>query len=946
MNKLYLPVVVFACIAGSCMAILSNKSLQGSHKYLGAAVTIGGEDEANARYNYELMQLRDPATGRIPDHIREKELAFAATLPNDGGATLSYLGKTTSVSWQARGPWNVGGRTRALAVDVSNENNLIAGSCSGGMWRSTDQGQSWVTTTPLTTYQSVSCVAQDTRAGHTNVWYYGTGEGYGTSASATGAFYLGNGIYKSIDGGATWTILSATTSANLVGFDKWGDIVWNVVANPAITTQDVVYAAAYGGIYKSLDGGTTWTLMIGTSISALSVSYFTDVAVSQTGVIYVSLSSDGSTKGLYRSTDGITFANITPAGFPTTYNRVKIGISPSDENQVYFLGNTPGFGTPDTNFLGDVEWNSMWKYKYLSGDGTGAGGNWRNLSVNLPSGGGLFDKFTCQGSYDLVVKVKPNDTNTVFIGGTNLYRSTTGFSDSTHTTFIGGYKQGATLPIVDMYINHHPDQHELVFLPSNPNKMISTNDGGIFKTNDNTASTVAWTSLNNGYLTTMFYACAIDHATTSNIIIGGAQDNGSWYTNSTNLTTPWVTPRGGDGAFCAIADNQAAYYFSIQNGKMMKAKLSAAGAVDSFARIDPIGGAGYLFVNPYTLDPNNSNIMYLAGGKYLWRNNDLSGIPYASNWDSISTNWVKFPDSVATAGAVITAIAVSKTPANRVYFGTSSQKVYRIDNANSGTPTPVNITSTTGGANFPAQANVSCIAVDPTNADHVMVVFSNYSVYSIFYSADGGTTWAKAGGNLETNASGTGNGPSCRWASIIPVSNGTVYLVGTSVGLFATRHLSGTSTVWVQQGTESMGSSVVNMMDYRSNDGLVVAATHSHGIFSTHITDTLDVRGDGDTLIVTGVTKQLSTNFDVHLAIFPNPFTTQATVRFDLNKESNVSIQLLDEMGKQVMSIANEHMYPGEKSYKVNSGNLPAGVYYCTLTLGTMHETKRLVLVR
>ena len=80
--------------------------------------------------------------------------------------------------------------------------------------------------------------------------------------------------------------------------------------------------------------------------------------------------------------------------------------------------------------------------------------------------------------------------------------------------------------------------------------MISTNDGGIFKTMDNTASTISWTSLNNGYLTTQFYTCAIDHATSSDIVIGGAQDNGSWFTNSANFLNPWVTPRGGDGSYC------------------------------------------------------------------------------------------------------------------------------------------------------------------------------------------------------------------------------------------------------------------------------------------------------------------------------------------------------------------------------------------------------------
>src|ERR1019366_4334057 len=111
--------------------------------------------------------------------------------------------------------------------------------------------------------------------------------------------------------------------------------------------------------------------------------------------------------------------------------------------------------------------------------------------------------------------------------------------------------------------------------------------------------------------TTQFYTCAVDHATTDDIVIGGAQDNGSWFTNSTNLTTPWVTPRGGDGAYCAIADHGSAFYFSIQQGKVMRAVLDGSGNIDSFARIDPIGAYQPLFVNPFLIDPNNNDLMYM-----------------------------------------------------------------------------------------------------------------------------------------------------------------------------------------------------------------------------------------------------------------------------------------------------------------------------------------------
>jgi len=907
---------------------------------LGDAEGLGSDDDADARYHYELMTLCDPATGKIPVHARDKELAFAANLPKDGNYGTSRSTSTTSLNWVSRGPWNVGGRTRAFAIDANNENNLVAGTPSGGMWRSTDKGNSWVPTMPSNEYKSVSCLAQDTRTGHTNVWYFGTGEAYGASASGGGAYYLGDGIYKSVDSGVTWTVLPSTTTGDLALFNIWSDISWNIVTNPADTSANAaVYVAAYGAIYKSADGGVTWTSVLGSFES----SYFTDIAISKTGVLYASLSTNtegpsiSAFAGLYRSVNGDTWVNITPDSFPTSYNRVKIGISPSNEDQVYFLGNTPGFGMPDTNYLGTVEWNSLWRYTYVSGDGSGAGGAWQNRSANLPSSGGLFDKYTSQGSYDMVVKVKPDDTNVVFIGGTNLYRSNSAFRNATSTTYIGGYQQGSSLPVINDYLNHHPDQHELVFVPSNPDQMYSTNDGGIFFTTDNTASTVAWNVCDNGYITTMFYTCAIDHTSTDDIIIGGAQDNGSWFTNNTTLTSPWVSPRGGDGTYCAIADSGQTYYFSIQDSKIMRAKLSSAGVVDSFARIDPIGGADYQFVNPFVIDPNNNSIMYLAGGHSLWRNNNLAGIPYASNWDTISTNWVKFPDSVSTLDTPITAIAVSTVPANRVYFGTADRRVFRVDGANVGTPAFTDITSIAAAAPFPG-AYVSCIAVDPTNADNVIVVYSNYNVYSLFYSQDGGTTWSKIGGNLEQhNRSGSGDGPSCRWASIMPVSGGYVYMVGTSVGLFATTTLNDTFTVWTQQGANTIGASVVDQIDYRLTDGLVVVATHSSGMFSGYVTQL------GDITEVKSVSAQATPFKFIN---YPNPFANATTIDFDLGQKSPVTIDIYDPMGRLVTTVANSTMDAGNHKVIFDSNNLAPGIYYCTLQAGAQKATNKMLIIQ
>jgi hypothetical protein len=886
----------------------------------------GMDDDASDRLKWEQRRLAAP-DGRIPDNIRAKELAFAATLPTDGSKSTQRSGFS---GWTNRGPWNVGGRTRAFGVDKLNENNLLAGSCSGGIWRSQNAGAFWYLVTPVNGYHGVTCLEQDHRVGHETIWYSGSGEGYGASAGAGGAYYLGNGLMKSTDNGQTWKRIGDTVF-NGTTFSKNTQIIWNLACDNHNMKDSTVYAACYGAIYKSLNGGAKWTAVKSGN------AYFTDVAVTDSGTVYLTLdSTGGSSKGIWRSIDGVTFTNILPPTFPKGYNRIVMGCSHSDQNVIYFLANTPHHGKKTVNYLGDPEWNSLWKYTYVSGTGSGAGGIWQDLSANLPATGGEFDKMNVQGSYDMVVRVKPDDPQTVYIGGTNLYRSSSAFTDSTHTTFIGGYEQFSHLPIINSYLNHHPDQHGLFFSPVHPEIMYSSNDGGLFITKDDMATPLVWTPLNNGYVTTMFYTVALDHASPGNdILLGGAQDNGSWYTNSANALTPWVKPGVGDGSYCAIADNQSAYYLSLQNGKMTRNIFNGSGAITSFTRIDPIGGKGYQFINPFILDPNNNNLMYLAGGKYIWRNSDLSQVPMNNTWDSISTNWVRFTDSVATTQSTITALAISTSPANRLYYGTDKMKVYRIDNANTGLPSaPTDITGKDTSATFPSTGFVSCIAVDPNNADHVMVTFSNYGVYSIFYSGDGGTSWLKVAGNLEQNRSGSGNGPSVRWASIMPVSDGYVYLVGTSTGLYATDTLKGVNTVWVQQGATSIGNTVCDMIDFRVSDGRVALATHANGIFSAIITSINDI---------TTVKTISRPAFD--LITYPNPFSDQCTVRYTLQRAARIRLTVFDETGKLVSVLSDANVQEGQHQFEMSRGTLPAGLYYISLQVGDAVESRKLMIL-
>jgi len=767
-------------------------------------------DDPQSRVEYEWQLLKDPKTNLIPDQIREKELLYAKSrLKTQANA------RTMTTPWKARGPYNVGGRTRAVAIDLTDENIILAGGVSGGMWRSVDGGASWKKTTNSSDLHSVTAVAQDPREGFRNVWYYTTGERIGNSASDVGAFYLGNGIYKSIDGGQSWQLLPSTAANSPQSYNDAFELIFGVVVNPV---NGDVYASTSYGVYRSTNGGASFQNVLDGGPDT-----FTDVIVTSTGVLYATLDNrlpaNSPNAGVFRSVDGVVWTAITPAGFTTVYHRMVLGIAPSNENILYLLAYTPGSGTFDTQ---------LWKYTYTSGNGTGAGGAWENRSANIPALGNPVGNFNPQTGYNLVVKVYPTDPNIVFLGGTNLYRSFNGFaSPITAANWIGGY---ATTNNVNIYPNHHPDQHGLVFYPSNPARAISAHDGGVSLT-DNVLSTntggqpVVWTSLNNGYLTTQPYVVSIDQKGTGDELLAGFQDNGTWFTSSGTLTAPWSEAFGGDGSYNAIANGGLTRYVSAQNGNTYRLNYASADSEEeiSFTRITPLGATGFLFINPFILDPNNDKVMYMAGGNRIWRNDNLDGIPASSNAPT-SVNWNNLTRSVVASGTV-SSLAVSRSPANRLYYGTTTGGIYRIENANLGDQPSTNVAA---GKGLPT-GNVSSIAIDPTNADRVFVTFSNYSILSVFYSDNGGTSWTNISGNLEQNPDGSGTGPSVRWISIL--GNNDAYFLGTSTGLYSTRTLNGPATTWVQEDAGGIGNVVVPMVKTR-DDGFVAVASHGNGLYS------------------------------------------------------------------------------------------------------------------
>ncbi len=903
MNYLkYLALGLFFFVA---LTILPKWKTQRAPLRLGSAL-----ENSALRKAYEEEMLKDPSTGQVPEGYRIRELAYSR-------AMNAQLAKTEGEEWTQRGPWNVGGRTRALAMDVTDSDILVAASVSGRIYRSTDLGQSWKPTLGLDQHPGIVSIAQDIRPGHENTWYALGGEASGASQSAPSAFFLGDGAYISTDSAQSWNLLSSTSGGTPTSYSQFFQTGWRIMPSPK-TSQDILYIASVYGIQVSYNGGGTWKFALGNFSNPSN--YYTDMDISPSGVVYAGLSSDDpATKGIYRSDDDSVFVDITPTQYINNYGRIVMDVNPNNENEVYFLvymddslGNPVAVQT--SNYKGEIEYISLLKYTYLSGNGTGSGGMWENLSPNLPvSGGGPFDKLNCQGGYDMLVKVQPQ-TGNVYLGGTNLYFSNDGFTSSQNTRMIGGYKPLTTLPFFGIYPNHHPDQHDVVFAPTDTTLILSASDGGVRMTQDVYASTVPWQNLNGGYFSSQYYTVTINrHISDDPYLLGGFQDNGNFVTNTTNIQHQWVMPFNGDGAYNYISADKSFYVMSIQLGKMIKAAVDAQGNLTAFERIDPIGADedDYLFINPIAVDPNNEDILYVPAGQKLFRQDSLTSIAYQSNYDSTSQGWTQIFDSLSIYVDYITAIAVSKFPANTVYLGTNKGRVFKVINAHSANPQVQDLYK----PNLPT-AYVSSIAVDEKDGSKVLISYSNYNAHSIFYTEDGGTNWDRAGGNLEKST--FGYPPSVRWVSIVDLPNGSKkYFAGTSIGLFSVDTMTADinpnlQPEWVREGAQTIGNAVVRHIAWRPTDGYVVVGTHGDGAFAKSFPDN----------------DAISSHRSIQLEAYPNPAKTELSVKLP-HADKLRSVHVFDVTGQLHRSFISPQIY--DNTLKMDVRGLPQSMYFAQL---------------
>jgi hypothetical protein len=956
--------VFFALLACIAVTIIRKENNLRLVKEKSNTLKESGENENGARaemiaarLQYEYALLKDPQTGLIPANIHTREMALARTLPLAGSYTPSRIitngiNTPTNNTYQLGGPNNIGGRTRTLAFDKryngSTNRVMIAGCVSGGIMRSADGGNSWTLVTPDQQIHSITTVAQDTRAGFEDTWYAGTGESLGNTASGTGAFFLGHGIYKSVNNGLTWSALPATQSGSLTGFDNAFDLVHRIAVNPA---NGDVYAACQSSIQRSQNGGTTWSVVKG-NLAGNTITGNTDIVINSNGSkLYCAFHLKNATeRGVWQSSTGnsgswvLLGGNVdgTPAGWvvntststSVNWGRILMQVAPSNDNILYVMYEN-GKSQASPTFLPEADLFKL--------DVTGGAVNWTNLSANMPDIPGNnkegIDPLAVQGGYDMLLSIKPDDINTVLVGGTNLYRSTSGFSNTTATSWIGGYATDFT---TRLYPNSHPDMHLLAFDPTNPKRAFSCNDGGMQVTEDISAASVSWTFINN-YQTLQYFSVAIDPEPGRNNFSGGAQDNGTWYRDATlNFgarpasrpgVNDFINLFGGDGVsvdIAKISGGKQLTYFGAQFGVIVRdelldnANFPGASIRPKITELTSNDDGGYgEFVTNFKLSNANSEILLYVNYNKLFITKSASTVDSAKWLRLAGVDRVVNIDNNTSIS--IRGMDFSWGPyqtSHAMFFGTTNGKIFRLDDyANADAQAlPKDIT--------PAGllGNVQDIAVNPNDDNEIMAVVSNYNTTSIwwtFNAKSGSPSWSNAEGNLTL--------PSIRSCAIVvkkDASNNPVteYYVGTSVGLYSTESIgkvlgAGGTIVWSREGAGVLNFQVVTSLDYRPEDNTLLIGTHGNGMYFTTIGSPNFTPN-----LVTAIPAIINDKNFIHLFPTISKGVYQYT-RGSVTGIKSISIAAFNFLGQQVY---RQQVNYGSGSIPLT--NVPAGTYVIQIT--------------
>ncbi len=632
--------------------------------------------------------------------------------------------------WTSRGPVNIGARINTIAVQPGNENIIYSGFSAGGIFKTTNHGQSWFPIFDDNAYLSIGDIAIDPN--NPTTIYVGTGD-----PNISGYPFIGNGVYKSTDAGETWVN---------IGLQEQG-IISKIIVHP--DNPNIIYASAMGlpfirndkrGFYKSTDAGQTWTQMLFVSTDA-GISDFV-LSPTNPDVIYAASWNRirnnhesivaGPNANIFKSTNGGLTWNILETGLPQDEIRGRIGlaISTSNANKLYALY---------------VNSSSQLDNIYQT---TNGGASW-SPTIDWESFNGLEgNPLAGFGWYFSQIRVNPQNDDEVYILGVNLWKS-----------IDGGSNWDTAIPFTSLY-PVHADKHDLVFTHTG-DRLLAT-DGGLYRADETESD---WIDIDNTP-TTQFYRVAYNPHL-PDWYFGGSQDNGSIGGESEN--TDWIRLYGGDGFQLIFnPDDPNITYAESQNGNI-SVSLEPDWSTWQVATNGIIGEDRRNWDMQFILSPHNPNTMYT--GTYRVYKSTVGPIP---EWTPVSddlTDGQIYADRFHT----ITTIAESAAQQGLVYVGTTDGNVWRSDYGGDNQ-------QWTKLSNDLPDEYVTAVVPSPDNIDKVYVSFSGYKENDnspkLFKSANRGNSWQDISGDLPPLAIND--------IFILPMHNDSVITVATDGGVFIT----------------------------------------------------------------------------------------------------------------------------------------------------------------
>ncbi|NJB81462.1 T9SS type A sorting domain-containing protein [Wenyingzhuangia aestuarii] len=759
----------------------------------------------NRYFDEQYLLEMDPATGKTyPENLTKVRAQKKSSL-----RFSAVPGENSDMTWEERGPDNIGGRTRVVFYDPNDATGkrVFAGGVSGGLWVNNDISNvnSMWTQVGIDENLAVSCYAIDPN--NSNIWYIGTGEAY------TGDDGVGNGIWISTNGGSTWSSyipvnleLDETQRVyyvnQILAWNNNGTTEVFFSLDGQFDTDPVGYSAS--GWWKIGDSSINRISFL-TTDGTPSPYVFSDVEIAADNSIWAAtkgnLFGDGGGK-VFRSTDG---ENFTEKYSFTNGGRVELAVSKQNANTVYALASTN-----DSKKVALV--------KTTNGTNFIAMANPNDVDVDIPA-----DDFARnQGFYNLTLEVDPTDDTVLYAGGIDLFRSA---NSGTSWSQISKWSNNNNLNSLNVSLVH-ADHHAVVFNPLDSNKAVFANDGGIYYSaniSSATSSATAIKSRNTGYNITQFYSGAIGQDKDDELLLGGAQDNGSLFgVNVQEGVNSFIDIYGGDGIQSFIDKDGDYLIVSYVNNVYGAYPIPFDDGNDIVDIADDQDSGS--FANIADLD-DNLDMLYanatLGSNERIARYSDLIGSPVTKYF----SNSALFENP--------TAIKVSPytTTSSTVFIGTEGASVLKVSNLNTNTPTWTNI-------DVDNEINTGSISdIDfGRNESELLVTLHNYGVNNIYYSNDGGLLWEEKDGDFPD----------------IPVkaikmnpNNENEVIIGTNAGVWKTSNFLSEFPNWTQS-QNGMSSVKVTKFDYRTSDSTVLAATYGRGLFTGAFKESLNFTGLGN----------------------------------------------------------------------------------------------------